>query len=135
MKYILMNSNGDSKRYKRIVPVEKNKKKDLKEKNDEVEEQHIEETEEKEADIAEYHIEDNDESRELKKRTDDVLKGYLKGNAPTSLTYIGFEKDINAVVENVLSEQDRLKRKKKKEERFQNIKKLGKKLFRRRNDG
>jgi hypothetical protein len=130
-----MNSNGDSKRYKRIVPVEKNKKKDLKEKNDEVEEQHIEETEEKEADIAEYHIEDNDESRELKKRTDDVLKGYLKGNAPTSLTYIGFEKDINAVVENVLSEQDRLKRKKKKEERFQNIKKLGKKLFRRRNDG
>lgn len=138
MKYVLMNSSESSKKMNRkIVPQEKKRELVLKGKNKEkVEEiKKIEETEEKEVDVAQYNIKDDEASIELKKRTDDVLRGYFKGDAPTSLTYLGFEKDMNAVVENILSDQDKKKREKKKEERKQKIKNFTDKLFRRRKDG
>ena len=127
MKYVLMKSSGG---FKRVVPVEKSKRNINK-----VVKQPTKPAEEKVVDVAEYNIKDDDFSRELKKGTDRVLKGYLKNYPPIPISYIGLDRDINAVIEEALINQDKENRKKKRESRREKLKSFKKKLFRRRNDG
>lgn len=133
MKKVLMNSDENNKRFKTIIPSEKNSKK-IKDK-EKIDKQNLkEETEEKDVDVAEINVNDNEFSRELKKRTDGVLKDYFK-NPPTQLTYSSFENDMNAVIEGALSEQDKIKKQQKKGSRKERLKALKNKLFKRRKDG
>lgn len=133
MKKVLMNSDENNKRFKTIIPSEKNSKK-VKNK-EEIDKQNLkEETEEKDVDVAEVNVNDNEFSKELKKRTDGVLKDYFK-NPPTQLTYSSFENDMNAVIEGALSEQDKIKKQQKKGSRKERLKALKNKLFRRRKNG
>ena len=112
---------------KRIMPQEKLKKK-------EKEEQTKEEQPEKEVDVAEIEVEDNEISKEIKKRTDKAQKDYLKTDHPIPITYIGFDKDMNALVEGVLNDKE--VRKRDKQRKKQDREKEGKRsLFRRRKDG
>ena len=138
MKKVLMNSDENNKRFKTIIPSEKNSKK-VKNK-EEIDKQNLKEeteekdVEEKDVDVAEVNVNDNEFSKELKKRTDGVLKDYFK-NPPTQLTYSSFENDMNAVIEGALSEQDKIKKQQKKGSRKERLKALKNKLFRRRKDG
>ena len=132
MKNVLMN-NSNGKNQKNIMPLEDKAKKQALKEEKEKEEEKKEEEPEKEVDIAEVNIQDDDLSRELKKKTDVVFKGYMKTTPPIPLTYIGFEKDMNAVVEGVLNEQDKKKKQDKKNSRREKLRELRKKLFKGKN--
>ena len=136
MKYVLMNSNNNPKKVKKVVPVDiKEKTIKLKKNENSGEEGVAEEAPEKEVDIAEFNIPDNEFSRELKKRTDSVLKAYLKANPPIALTYLGFDKDMNAVVEGVLNDQDIKKKQHKKDKRAEKMRTIKNKIFKRGKNG
>ena len=133
MKDILMNSNENNK-MKMIIPSEKKSQKNGKKEEKKKKKEEIEE-EKEETEVEVKDVQDDEFSKELKKRTDGVLKGYFKSKDATQLTYSNFEKDMNAVIEGVLSEQDKLKKEKKKISRKERIKALKNKLFKRRKDG
>ncbi len=134
MKNVLMNNSGN-KKPKHIMPLDSEEKQKIKEEKakEEAEKEAKKDEPEKEVDIAEVNIQDDDLSRELKKKTDIVFKGYMKTTPPIPLTYIGFEKDMNAVVEGVLNEQDKKKKQNKWKNRRERLRELKKKLFKGKN--